>query len=79
MARAAVALLLTVLACSAGCVGALRAADAANRTRAVRGWNSYNGWGHAVNESVLLQVADFVQARVTQAQAAGDAGRLACC
>ena len=63
MARAAAALLLTVLCATAGRVGALRAADAANRTRAVRGWNSYNGWGAAVNETVLLQVADFVQAR----------------
>ena len=62
MARAAAVLLLTVLCATAGHVGALRAADA-NRTRAVRGWNSYNGWGGAVNETVLLQVADFVQAR----------------
>jgi hypothetical protein len=34
-----------------------------NRVRAPRGWNSYNGWGAAVNETVLLSVADFVQAR----------------
>jgi hypothetical protein len=34
-----------------------------NRVSAPRGWNSYNGWGAAVNESVLLAVADYVQAR----------------
>lgn len=35
----------------------------AARATSVRGWNSYNGWGGAVNESVLLQSADFMQAR----------------
>lgn len=41
-------------------------ADAASSlvsVQAPRGWNSYNGWGGAVNETVLLAVADFVQAR----------------
>jgi hypothetical protein len=42
-------------------------ADALSAARAtsLRGWNSYNGWGGAVNETVLLAVADFMQARAT--------------
>jgi hypothetical protein len=53
MARAVVAL-LAALCCIAHGASALQA-------QSPRGWNSYNGWGHAVNETVLLQVADFMQ------------------
>ena len=35
---------------------------AAEQQQAPRGWNSYNGWGGAINETQLLAVADFVQA-----------------
>ena len=40
-----------------------RCGAAEARATSVRGWNSYNGWGGAVNETVLLAVADFMQAR----------------
>lgn len=40
----------------------------AARATSLRGWNSYNGWGGAVNETVLLAVADFMQARATANQ-----------
>ena len=58
--RSACALLL--LACAATRGSSVYAE--APRATSVRGWNSYNGWGGAVNETVLLGVADFMQARV---------------
>ena len=58
--RSACSLLL--LACAATRGSSVYAVAA--RATSVRGWNSYNGWGGAVNETVLLDVADFMQARV---------------
>jgi hypothetical protein len=60
---ALLALLACVVASSLAQPSAASAASAVNRVRAPRGWNSYNGWGHAVNESTLLAVADFVSVR----------------
>jgi hypothetical protein len=69
MGRAIGCALLALLACVvvpssfAQASAVASAASAVNRVRAPRGWNSYNGWGHAVNESTLLAVADFASVR----------------
>lgn len=64
--RSVCALLLLACAsmrCSSVSAESSNGVQAAPRATSVRGWNSYNGWGGAVNETVLLEVADFIQAR----------------
>ena len=61
-----VGVLLLLLACAAAQTPSESGGGVlpqATRATSVRGWNSYNGWGGAVNETVLLAVADFMQAR----------------
>ena len=67
MMRSVCALLLLSCAASRSSSAGAESSDsvpAAPRATSVRGWNSYHGWGGAVNETVLLDVADFMQARV---------------
>ena len=52
---------LLLLACAATHGGGATLPEP--RATSVRGWNSYNGWGGAVNETVLMAVADFMQVR----------------